>query len=158
MKLKVKDSKGKILKVTDACVEDDEKEAEELTKADVKKLKRLLPHLDDLLQLLELEQQEHDKDFFDDEIESVINAEAVKAEKEDADDVDETEEAVVEEEKVEDDDAELKAQTQNVKTVNDSKKSFGAIERRKVADSIETEIDRDNEVALAWAKRYNGGN
>lgn len=158
MKLKVKDSKGKILKVTDACVEDDEKDAEELTKADVKKLKRLLPHLDDLLQLLELEQQEHDKDFFDDEIESVINAEAKKddVDKEDAEE--ETEEKVVEEEKVDDDDGELEAQTQNVKTVNDSKKSFGAIERRKVTDAVQTEIDRDNEVALAWAKRYNGGN
>ena len=156
MKLKVKDSKGKILKVVDACVATDaEGETEELTKTDIKKLKRLLPHLDDLLQLLELEEQEHDKDFVDDEIEGVINAEANKKEE----DGEDGEEKDVKDGTIDgEDDDELKALTQNVKAVNDSKRSFGAIERRKVTDSLETEIDRDNEVALAWAKRYNGGN
>lgn len=157
MKLKVKDSKGRIFQVSDACVANDaEEKDEELSKADIKKLKRLLPHLDDLLQLLEIEEQEHDKDFSGDDIESGIE-------------IDETEEG---EEKVEDDaDVEAEADdyeeeakadaedlTQRIKPVHDSKKSFGATERRKVTDSIDIEVERDNEVALAWAKRYNGGN
>lgn len=150
MKLKVKDSKGKICRVADVCLtEDAENETEELSKADIKKLKRLIPHLDDLLQLLELEQQEHDKDFTDDEIEAAVNMEEEEEAKE------ETVEDDADVEVEEDDADEL---TQHIKPVNDSKKSFGAIEPRKVTDSVDTDIDRDNEVALAWAKRYNGGN
>lgn len=150
MKLKVKDSKGKICRVADVCVaEDAENETEELSKADIKKLKRLIPHLDDLLQLLELEQQEHDKDFTDDEIEAAVNMEEEEEAKE---------ETVEDDADVEVEEDEADELTQHIKPVNDSKKSFGAIEPRKVADSVDTDIDRDNEVALAWAKRYNGGN
>lgn len=42
--------------------------------------------------------------------------------------------------------------------IHDSKMSFGATERKKVSDAANSEIDRDQEVARAWAKRYNGGN
>lgn len=157
MKLKVKDSKGRILRVSDDCdMQDADEKEEELSKADVKKLKKLLPHLDDLLQLLEIEEQEHDKDFAGDEIDSDMDI-----------DVEEKEEK--KDEKVEDD-ADIEAEaddyeeeadedfTQKVKPVHDSKKSFGACERRKVTDSVDTDIEQDNEIALAWAKRYNGGN
>ena len=143
MKLKVKDSKGRILRVSDDCVNDADEKDEELSKADVKKLKRLLPHLDDLLQLLEIEEQEHDKDFAGDEIDSDMD---IDVEEKDIDASDDYEEEADED------------FTQNVKPVHDSKKSFGACERRKVTDSVDTDIEQDNEIALAWAKRYNGGN
>lgn len=151
MKLKVKDNKGRIFRVSDECTDTetevkDETESE-LTAAEIKKLKKLIPHMDDLLQLLEIEEKEHDTDFAGDELESETE-------------VEEEEKTETVEDDCPDDDIEVEEEeeTETVEKFHDSKKSFGATERRKVSDSVETEIEKDNEVALAWAKRYNGGN
>lgn len=152
MKLKVKDSKGRVFQVSDACIAKDAEEKEdELSAADIKKLKRLIPHMDDLLQLLELEEQEHDKDFASDEIDS-----DEEIEKKDEEEEIKTEEVEDDSDIEVEEDEEAEELTQNVKPVHDSKKSFGAIERRKVTDSVNMEIEQDNDIALAWAKRYGG--
>lgn len=145
MKLKVKDTRGRIFKVTDeAPVEKQVKDADELSADEIKKLKRLIPHLDDLLVLLETEKAEHGEDF-EKESFDVEEDEDVEVKEDVQDECIEE----VEAEEVEDDEPE---------TIHDSKMSFGATERKKVSDAANYEIDRDQEVAQAWAKRYNGGN
>lgn len=147
MKLKVKDTRGRIFKVTDeAPVEKPVKDAAELSADEIKKLKRLIPHLDDLLVLLETEKAEHGEDF-EKESFDVEEDEDVEVKEEDVQD--ECVEEVEAEEEIEDDESEV---------IHDSKMSFGATERKKVSDAANSEIDRDQEVARAWAKRYNGGN
>lgn len=141
MRLKVKDTRGRVFKVADDMFEKQAtKDAAELSSDEIKKLKKLIPHLDDLLVLLETENDDQDDDFDKDtfEVEETEVEEDVKDE-------------CVDELEVEDDETEPE-------TVHDSKMSFGATERKKPGDTLSAEIDRDKEVALAWEKRYNGGN
>lgn len=147
MKFKIVDSEGRVhnmeerpcKKAADAEVEEkfevEEKEdvkEETFTKEEVEMLKKLIPHLDELLTLLDVEKEEHG-DF---EEEMSVDEEFVEGEKfEDS----ETEEEVKVEEKV--------------KNFHDSKRSFGSIEKRVVTP--DNDVLEDDAVAKAWAQRYN---
>ena len=150
MKLKIKDRNGKIYRVTDEAPAAPKKacrDADDLDKDEVALLKKLVPHIEELIALLKVEQDEHDEESFD------------------ADKVEESEEEseeTVEEEFVEDDDCadevdetEETEETEEVEKIHDSKKAFGAIERKKVIDS-DPELLQADEIALAWEKRYGG--
>ena len=104
----------------------------ELTSDEIASLKKLAANADKLIALLEIEKEEH-KDETDvlDEDEDKIDA-----------DVDADKENVVD--------------TDKIKSTCDSKRSIGAIERKRSNDSI----DVQDEIAMAWANRYNrkGGN
>lgn len=149
MKLKIKDRSGKIYRVTDeapaapapkkAC-----RDADDLDKDEIALLKKLVPHIEELIGLLKVEQEEHDEESFD--------AEEVEA--------DEESEETAEEEFVEDDACseeveETEEEEEAVEKIHDSKKAFGAIERKKVTDS-DPELLQADEIALAWEKRYGG--
>ena len=115
---------------------------EDLSNEDIKKLKKLLKRLDDILALLD----EDSKDDEDVEVEEKTEVET------------ELDSDTAEGEFVEDDDLETETEEteEKVETFHDSKKSFGAIEKRPIADSANDELDRDAEIAQAWAKRYGG--
>ena len=153
MKLKVKDTNGRVFHVSDECVEtiedtEDTKlqdKDEEFSAEEIKLLKKLIPHLDELLNLLEIEDADDHSEFDSDEIE----VESEEETEETSEDVIEDSEPEAEETVEDDEEAE-------VKVVHDSKKSFGSIERRGIQDSVVDEIERNNEIANAWAKRYGG--
>lgn len=151
MKLKVKDTNGRVFHVSDECITEDTEDTklqdkdEELSVEEIKKLKKLIPHLDELLNLLEMEADDESSKFDHDEIE----LEAEEETEEETEDVIEDSEPECEETVEDDEEVETKV-------VHDSKKSFGSIERRPVKDSIDDEIERNKEIADAWAKRYGG--
>lgn len=109
--------------------------AEELTADEIKALKKLAEKAEEILTLIpEEKEEEKEKEFDLDEF--------PEDELELSDDAEGEEEIVEDSENLDD-----------VK-INDSKKSFGSIERRVITDS--DELDRDAEIANAWAKRYGG--
>lgn len=146
MRFKIKDNRGDTYEVKEipavkefsnsvaknsAPVRD---EKEELTAAELKTLKKLLAKATELLALLKVEEKEHEtEEFADDELE-------IASEK------DEKEE--LKEEEIED------SEELDDTMINDSKKSFGSIEPKKIIDS--NELDEDAEIAQAWANRYGG--
>lgn len=143
MKLKVKDTRGRIFKISDAeTATQPAQDTAAFSDDEITKLKMLVPYLDTLLASLKVEKAEHDDDLDEDQISGTVE--------EDVDDacatqVDDDEDAPISEE----DDPEV---------IHDSKTSFGSTEKNRVVDSLNSEIDRDAEIANAWAKRYNGGN
>ena len=143
MKLKVKDTRGRIFKISDAeTATQPAQSTAAFSDDEITKLKMLVPYLDTLLASLKVEKAEHDDDLDEDQISETAE--------EDVDDacstqVDDDEDAPISEE----DDPEV---------IHDSKTSFGSTEKNRVVDSSNSEIDRDAEIANAWAKRYNGGN
>lgn len=143
MKLKVKDTRGRIFKISDAETATQPAQGTAAFSDDeITKLKMLVPYLDTLLASLKVEKAEHDDDLDEDQVSETVE--------EDVDDacstqVDDDEDAPISEE----DDPEV---------IHDSKTSFGSTEKNRVVDSSNSEIDRDAEIANAWAKRYNGGN
>lgn len=104
---------------------------EELLPEEIAALKKLAAAADQLIALIDVEKEEHNVESFDDEDE-IENDEDVE--------VEEKEEQLV------DTDEEEKIKGK------DSKRSFGAIERKRksVDDSLTDEISN------AWAKRYGG--
>lgn len=133
-------------------VKDEEKEPD-FTKEELKALKDLAKKYEDLLALLEdpkskkakeeVEKDEDDEDAdLDDKEEKEKKDEEILELSED-DDVEITEE----------DDEEFIDDQCSDELKHDSKKSFGSVENRNVKDSSD---DEDNEIALAWAKRYGG--
>lgn len=157
MKLKVINPKGEVVKPV--RMKDADKD-EELSASDIKKLKSLIPHMDELLQLLNLEESEHNADVAGHELEQTLGQDDEEIDEEvDGEEVDvETKDEMVEDDMpcdegdCEDEEFELERFAHGV---HDSKKSLGSIERRRVvADSADDEIGRDNDVAKAWAKRY----
>lgn len=107
-----------------------------LSEEEIGALKKLASVADKLVALLEVEKDEH--------------AEEPEAEMLDEDEDEEVEEEDIEEEVV-DTDEEFEEEKL---TRKDSKKSVGAIERKKSRDSVQDSQELD--VAQAWAKRYGG--
>lgn len=109
--------------------------AEELTADEIKALKKLAEKAEEILTLIPEEKEEEKEKEFDldefpeDELELSDDAEGEEETVEDSENLDDVK-------------------------INDSKKSFGSIERRVITDS--DELDRDAEIANAWAKRYGG--
>lgn len=138
-KFHIKDENGKEYSVeeTDEVVETEEteptKDADEalnFTEDEISALKKLIPIADKLVALLEVEKQEHDVDKDD------------EADIGDEDEDDEEETLVDTDEDV------------DCNKMHDSKKSAGAIEKQSV---VNDSVDVQDEIANAWAKRYNGG-
>lgn len=128
----------------------------EFTENDIVKLKALVPHLDDLMALLEIE-REHAKTYANED----FDAELTGGEDEDAEEIADEAEPVQPAELVEDDDCDEgdligdeDFEDAVCGKMHDAKSAFGANEPHKTLDSVETEIDRDAEIANAWAKRY----
>lgn len=152
MKLQVTDSEGRVhrfdellkKKAKDAEEEVELEEKEEVkeevkedtfSKEEIDKLKKLIPHLDELLMLLDVEKAEHE-DFDEEEIG--------------------VDEEFVEKNEIEDSEDEMEKEVEfeeKVKNFHDSKRSFGSIETR--ANSQVDELLEDDEIAKAWANRYN---
>ena len=108
---------------------------EPLSETEIDSLRKLAAVADKLIALLEIEKEEHDVD----------EAEEEMLEDEDIEKEEEEDEIVVDTDEI--DECERKTR--------DSAKSIGAIEKRIQAnDSIETQ----DEIALAWSKRYGGNN
>lgn len=109
--------------------------AEELTADEIKALKKLAEKAEEILALIPEEKEEEKEkesdldEFPEDELELSDDAEGEEEIVEDSENLDDVK-------------------------INDSKKSFGSIERRVITDS--DELDRDAEIANAWAKRYGG--
>lgn len=109
--------------------------AEELTADEIKALKKLAEKAEEILTLIPEEKEEEKEkesdldEFPEDELELSDDAEGEEEIVEDSENLDDVK-------------------------INDSKKSFGSIERRVITDS--DELDRDAEIANAWAKRYGG--
>ncbi len=136
-------------------VKDEEKESD-FTKEELKALKDLAKKYDDLLALLEdpkskkaKEEVEKDKDDED----ADLDDKEEEKEKKDEDILELSEEDGVEITEEEDEEEFIDDQCSDDELKHDSKKSFGAVENRQLKDS---EDDEDNEIALAWAKRYGG--
>lgn len=109
-------------------------EASELTSDEIESLKKLAANADKLIALLEIEKEEHkdETDVLDEDEDKTETDVEIDADKEDVVDTD------------------------KLKSTCDSKRSIGAIERKHSNDSI----DVQDEIAIAWANRYNrkGGN
>ena len=145
MKLKVKDTRGRIFKISDAETATQPAQGTAAFSDDeIIKLKMLVPYLDTLLASLKVEAAEHDDDLDEEQIDKVT-----KTVEEDVDDACSTQ--------VDDDEDAPISEENDPEVIHDSKTSFGATEKNRVVDSVNSEIDRDAEIANAWAKRYNGG-
>lgn len=175
MKLRVTDKSGRLFRadmiepkknrVSDAEVSDKtlHDKDEELSAADIAKIKKLLPYLDDLLAMLDAGKDDGDFDKEDLEFDEDLEEVKDEAEEEEKEEVE-----VVEDDEVKDacDDSceeceEESEETEEETVVHDSKavaKSVGAIRRNKVNDSAasDNELDLDAEIAEAWNKRYGG--
>ena len=175
MKLRVTDKSGRLFRadmiepkknrVSDAEVSDKtlHDKDEELSAADIAKIKKLLPYLDDLLAMLDAGKDDGDFDKEDLEFDEDLEEVKDEAEEEEKEEVE-----VVEDDEVKDacDDSceeseEESEETEEEAVVHDSKavaKSVGAIRRNKVNDSAasDSELDLDAEIAEAWNKRYGG--
>lgn len=161
MKCRVKKLNDKSFKVVDA--ETDEKEKVEFTAEEIKSIRKLLPHMDELMVLLEID--EKDEDFDKDEIGVEVKEEVDEDEDEEVEkiDLEEEDEFVEDDDSCEDKDVKdetFKKFVKKEEVVRDSARSFGSIERKKkMKDSAEDqEIDRQNEIAEAWKKYYGGKN
>lgn len=161
MKCRVKKLNDKSFKVVDAG--NDEKEKSEFTAEEIKTIRKLLPHMDELMVLLEID--EKDEDFDKDEIGVEVKEEVDGDEDEEVEkiDLEEDDEFVEDDDSCEDKDVKdetFKKFVKKEEVVKDSARSFGSIERKKkVKDSAEDqEIDRQNEIAEAWKKYYGGKN
>lgn len=161
MKCRVKKLNDKSFKVVDA--ENDEKEKSEFTAEEIKTIRKLLPHMDELMVLLEID--EKDEDFDKDEIGVEVKEEVDGDEDEEVEkiDLEEDDEFVEDDDSCEDKDVKdetFKKFVKKEEVVKDSARSFGSIERKKkMKDSAEDqEIDRQNEIAEAWKKYYGGKN
>lgn len=161
MKCRVKKLNDKSFKVVDA--ENDEKEKSEFTAEEIKTIRKLLPHMDELMVLLEID--EKDEDFDKDEIGVEVKEEVDEDEDGEVEkiDLEEDDEFVEDDDSCEDKDVKdetFKKFVKKEEVVKDSARSFGSIERKKkVKDSAEDqEIDRQNEIAEAWKKYYGGKN
>lgn len=161
MKCRVKKLNDKSFKVVDA--ETDEKEKLEFTAEEIKSIRKLLPHMDELMVLLEID--EKDEDFDKDEIGVEVKEEVDEDEDEEVEkiDLEEEDEFVEDDDSCEDKDVKdetFKKFVKKEEVVRDSARSFGSIERKKkMKDSAEDqEIDRQNEIAEAWKKYYGGKN
>lgn len=161
MKCRVKKLNDKSFKVVDA--ETDEKEKVEFTAEEIKSIRKLLPHMDELMVLLEID--EKDEDFDKDEIGVEVKEEVDEDEDEEVEkiDLEEDDEFVEDDDSCEDKDVKdetFKKFVKKEEVVKDSARSFGSIERKKkMKDSAEDqEIDRQNEIAEAWKKYYGGKN
>lgn len=121
-------------------------EKKELTDDELKLLRKLLKKADALLELVE-DDEDADKDDKEEEAEDDKDA-AAATEEFDSDEelleISEDEEGIQDSESCEDEDGVC---------AHDSKKSYGAIERKSTVDDS---IDIDTEIAQAWAKRYGG--
>lgn len=146
MKCKVKklDSRSKF---RDAEEKEEEVVETDFTKEEVKSLKKLLPHMDELLMMLEVSDKEED-----------LNGEEIGAD-EDEDiekiELEEEEEFVEDDCDVEDEEEEEEKVFKKEEVVRDSKRSFGSIERKRTQDS-EPEIDAQEEIAESFRKYYGG--
>lgn len=161
MKCRVKKLNDKSFKVVDA--ENDEKEKSEFTAEEIKTIRKLLPHMDELMVLLEID--EKDEDFDKDEIGVEVKEEVDEDEDGEVEkiDLEEDDEFVEDDDSCEDKDVKdetFKKFVKKEEVVKDSARSFGSIERKKkMKDSAEDqEIDRQNEIAEAWKKYYGGKN
>lgn len=146
MKLILKDREGKIHRIVDNTNKETRgkcQDASELSDDEIALLKKLVPHIEELITLLEVEKDEHDSDFDGEDIDEQVTEESFEAEGELTEDEETVEDDVVDEE-------------ETVEKIHDSKKSFGSIERKNVTDSVDDEISNDQEIAIAWAKRYGG--
>lgn len=161
MKCRVKKLNDKSFKVVDAG--NDEKEKSEFTAEEIKTIRKLLPHMDELMVLLEID--EKDEDFDKDEIGVEVKEEVDEDEDGEVEkiDLEEDDEFVEDDDSCEDKDVKdetFKKFVKKEEVVKDSARSFGSIERKKkMKDSAEDqEIDRQNEIAEAWKKYYGGKN
>lgn len=123
-------------------------EEKDFTEDEVKLLKKLLKKADALLDLLKDDKDAEKDDKEEKEADEEEAEEKISVEEFDADEelleIPEDEDGVQDSEDVEDEDG---------VTAHDSKKSYGAIERKSTVDDS---IDIDTEIAQAWAKRYGG--
>lgn len=150
MKFRIKDEDGNDYTVeevieketTDAEeeMEVETKDSDSLTPEEITALKSLAANAAKILELLTVEEKEHEE-----------NPELVdEDEEEDEDEImDEDED---EDDLVDDEDEEV-IETEERKITNDSKKSYGSIERKKKRH-LDSMVDH---VSEAWTKRYNGG-
>lgn len=167
MKLRIIDKSGRAVRMDvpapkkplvkdEGCEKSEVQDKEEaLTAAEIKKLKLLIPHLDELLTLLDLGA---DDDFDKEDLDYDEDLEKAKEEAEEEEEVEEKSETEIVE-----DDADVKVEEEEeeeeTKVLHDSKsvvKSFGSVRRKKVNDSADPEIDTEAEIAEAWNKRYGG--
>lgn len=140
------------------------KDAEDFSKDDIKVLKELVKIVPDLKTLLEsMKEDKKDKEDKEDKSdESEDKAEKVE-ETEETEEIDESEESEDEEDfdnidTLDDEigtDEETEESEDEELVVHDSKKSFGSVEKKSKAVNDSTDIE--DEIATAWAKRYNGG-
>ena len=141
MKYRVKDVDGNAYEVEEMIEKDSEKndaetktdnnDANALSDDEISALKSLAAVAPKILDLLKVEEEEHTEntDLIDEDT--------------DEDKDDETM-----------DDEVVETSEENKKPAHDSKRSFGAIEKKTVVnDSVE-----DDDIAKAWAKRYGGIN
>lgn len=161
-KLSKKDSKETLVldedKKEDIDIEENENKKEEpieLSQEELKQLKELLP---DLLKLVKSKSEEKEEEADEDE-DSDIDEEAEDKEEDDNFlELDENEEVIdldngeeeTDEEDIITDDSLDDCST----TSKDSKSSFGSVEKAKANDSQKMSIEE--EINLAWAKRYGG--
>jgi hypothetical protein len=167
MRFKVKDYRGNVYSVKESLTDADKEikapEDSELTADEIVALKKLIKKIPDLLDLLDVEAEEHKKDDKKDagktvekpkdEKKSLAEDELeVKGDK-DTDGEDEDFGAEEKEEIVTDNDPDAECKDCDDTMIHDSRSSFGAIEH-KTDDSVE--VEKDDEIAEAWSKRYGG--
>lgn len=139
-------------------------DADDFSKDDIKALKELVKIVPDLKTLLEsMKEDKKDKEDKSDKSEDKIEEDKEDEESEEFEEVDESEESEDEEDFDEIDtlDDEIGTDEENEESedeelvVNDSKKSFGSVEKK--SKTVTDSADIEDEIATAWAKRYNGG-
>ena len=131
---------------SDSC-----KDADEInfTEDEVKDLKKLAKKVKELLALVKDEDEDKKKDKDEAEEEKDEKEEKISVEEFDADE----ELLEIPEDDEEQGSDDLEDEEEEVTVAHDSKKSFGAIERKA---SVDDSIDLETEIAQAWAKRYGG--
>lgn len=149
-KYKIRDEDGNVMTVEeeevkekDACAEQIDDDEMSLTSDEITALKSLAGVADKLMALL-------NKDVTDDDKEIEKKTQIVKK-KSDDDDEEEIEKEDEDEEIV---DTDEDVEEAIVKKTTDSRRSIGAIERHQKA--TDSEFDKEDEIAQAWAKRYGG--
>lgn len=147
-KYKIRDEDGNVMTVEeeevkekDACTEQIKDDEMSLTSDEITALKSLAGVADKLMALL-------NKDVADDGEEVEKKSQVVKKESDDGEE--ETEED--DEEEIIDTDEDVEEAI--VKKTTDSRHSVGAIERRQ--KTTDSDFDKEDEIAQAWAKRYGG--
>ena len=146
-KFRITDEDGKDYTVEEMIEEktNDDEPAETvaaLTDDEIKTLRSLIKNAPKLLELLAVEEKEHKE-----------NPELIDEDKDDDDEI--IDDADEDEEEIDEDEEEV-IETKDCGTMprHDSKKSFGSIEKKtkQLDDSLNNE-----DIDVAWAKRYNGG-